>query len=140
MWHNTGHTPMLMLMFREETVAKDRTRNSKITAPVMLVAAVAVWVVDVVVNDFNLFIFGVFALAGVASYFAWKNPREKNAASLGVLGVGIITFALAVFGIDGTRAIGAGLMLGSGFLLLLHSIEPVKPARWPGQCRGTGHS
>lgn len=77
----------------------------------------------------NLFTFGVLAFVGVASYFAWNNPREKNAASLGVLGVGTIIFALAVFGIDGTRGSGAGLMLGFGFLLLLHSLEPVKPAR-----------
>lgn len=129
MWHNTGTPLLLTPMFEEENVAKDRTRNAKITVLVMLVAAVAVWVVDVVVNDFNLFTFGVLAFVGVASYFAWKNPREKNAASLGVLGVGTITFALAVFGIDGTRGSGAGLMLGSGFLLLLHSLEPVKPAR-----------
>jgi len=116
-------------VFREEIVAKDRTRNAKVIALVMLVAAVAVWIVDVVVDSFNLFTFGVFVLVGAASWCAWKNPRERNAGALGVVGVGIITFALAVFGIYGTRAIGAGLMLGSGFILLLQSIGPEKPDR-----------
>jgi len=126
--HN-GHTPTSIADSKEKTVADDRTRNVKITALIMLVAAVAAWGADVVVNDFNLFTFGVFALVGVTTWLAWKTPRQKNAGALGVVGVGIVIFILAVFGIYSTRAIGAGMMLGSGFILLLQSIGSENPAR-----------
>lgn len=83
---------------------------------------------DVINNGLDLITLCVFAFIFAGLWFSWKKPRPRTDVLLGIVCVGLVFFSITALGMADFRAVSVGMMLGGGFILLLHSIEPTPPA------------
>lgn len=84
--------------------------------------------IDIAQHGLDLLTLGAFGLVFIGAGFAWRNKQSRCIPQLQTLCVAIVFFAITAIGITDLRPAGVGLMLGTGFILLLRSIEPTPPA------------